>query len=158
MTNEARSPNDEKALSRCSSFGDLSFFRVSLFGFRHFSLSRLKPERKQVLFVDIGRGRRRCRFQKRSILVFLVQRFDWDGAPDFDRFLILRLDRNCFSDLWSGFGCLSTGPASADVRCFHCTVSGYAVGLLICDCFSCWLRRRLRFQRWLKRIVRILVG
>ena len=119
-----------------------------------------EPERTLVLFVDIGRGRRRCRSQKRSILVFVVQRFDWDGAPDFGRFLILRLDWNCFSDLWSGFGCLSTGPASADVRCFHCTVSGsgQAVGLWTCGCFRCWLRRRLRFQRWLKRIVRILIG
>src|SRR5258708_37012264 len=94
-----------------------------------FFLSRVKPERTQVLVVDIGRGRRRCRFQKCSILFFLVQRFDWDGAPDFDRFLILRLDWNRFSDLWSGFGCLRvTGAASADVRYFHCTVAGYAVG------------------------------
>src|SRR5215475_12083441 len=98
----------------------------------------------------------RCRFQERGILTFLVQRFDRYCAPDFDGFFVLRLDRDRFSDLRSGFRRLITRPAPANVRRFHRTISADAVGLLICHCFGCWLRRRIRFQCWLKRVVRVL--
>jgi hypothetical protein len=53
------------------------------------------------LLVEIARRPRRG-FQERVLQIFLVNWFDWYGAPDLDRFLVLRLDWDRFPDLGSG--------------------------------------------------------
>ena len=89
MTNEAQSTNDEEALSLRSSFGAFVIPPIRLI--------RLIRGQNH-LFVEIARRPRRG-FQERVIHILLVDRFDWYRAPDLDRFLVLRLDRDRFPDL-----------------------------------------------------------
>ena len=57
------------------------------------------------LFVEIARRPRRG-FHQGLVHILLVERFDWDRAPDFDWFVVFRLDWDRFPDLRSRFCCL----------------------------------------------------
>jgi hypothetical protein len=49
MSNEARSANDDEAVSRCSSFGHSSFLGASSFGIRHFPFSGTELKKTGII-------------------------------------------------------------------------------------------------------------
>src|SRR5437899_3340503 len=110
-------------------------------------------------FLHVARRLRRG-FQECLLFVFLVERFDRYRAPDLDRFLVFRLDRDRFPYLWSGFcGWSARSTSGCGVtRCLYFTHTGRTVSLLIIGCLRCQLRRRLGFERRLDRIVRVVVS
>src|SRR5207302_5070351 len=70
-------------------------------------------------FVGVSR-RPCCRSQQRLIFILLVERFDRYCAPNLDRCLLLRRDRDCFADLGRSLCSLSGGLAS--IRRVTCRV------------------------------------
>src|SRR6266480_1819522 len=131
--------------------------RFSSFPWSIFALIRV-IRGQNFLLIDIARRPRRG-FQERVLQIFLVERFDWYGAPDLDRFLVLRLDWDRFADLGSGWCSFITRSAwGCGATCGLCfSPAVHILWLLISGYFRCRLRSRLGFQYRLERIIGVLL-